>query len=585
MRGRGLCLSLLMRNPTSDDGVYATGPACVLLPLLGIYIAGTITLQGFNLVYLQIGDAIGAGDSVALITAVPGIVLGVACFLYGSLGDFIPLRRIVDAGAVLIAAGSLLGLVASSSLWGVIVARALQILGCQAAASVYMILATSITDPRRRALYVGLMAAAFQGSTAIGLVVGGWLARVNWVLLLLVPLIGLACVPVMGRRVPARSRPGRVDVFGLAVFSCCALTLTVAASNRSWPLLVVLVALIAVFVIAAFQLVFVSFLPAQWGARNPEGIALVGTRLADRLARLSHFADPLLTRVRSSRPAPEPTEAQVRAELISDLREIVDEVGEPESFEEEDRDMVRSVLDLGHTLVREVMVPRTDMVTIDADTPAPSALRLFVRSGFSRVPVVGDDVDDIRGILYFKDLVSRWEATGGQLDMRAEQMMRPAEFAVEMKPADDMLRQMQAERFHMAIVIDEYGGVAGLVTLEDILEEVVGELTDEHDRHSIEPEEVEPGVWRVPARYPISELGELLDREIEDEDVDSVGGLLAKAIGRVPLPGATGTLAGVIMTAEEARGRRRQVSTILCRLDPDAQLLTPDLNPADDKDN
>lgn len=236
-----------MRNPTSDDGVYDTGPARVLLPLLGIYIAGTITLQGFNLVYLQVGDAIGAGDSVALLTAVPGIVLGVACFLYGSLGDFIPLRRIVDAGAVLIAAGSLLGLVASSSLWGVIVARALQILGCQAAASVYMILATSITDPRRRGLYVGLMAAAFQGATAIGLVVGGWLARVNWVLLLLVPLIGLACVPVMGRRVPARARSGRIDVFGLAVFSCCALALTVAASNRSWLLLVVLVALIAVF--------------------------------------------------------------------------------------------------------------------------------------------------------------------------------------------------------------------------------------------------------------------------------------------------------------------------------------------------
>ena len=330
------------------------------------------------------------------------------------------------------------------------------------------------------------------------------------------------------------------------------------------------VALIAVSVIAALQLLFVSF--------------LAGASFADRLSRLSHLADPVLKRLRSSRPAPEPTEAQVRAELISDLREIVDEVGEPESFEEEDRDMVRSVLDLGHTLVREVMVPRTDMVTIDADTPAASALRLFVRSGFSRVPVVGDDVDDIRGILYFKDLVSRWEATGGQLDMRAEQMMRPAEYAVEMKPADDMLRQMQAERFHMAIVIDEYGGVAGLVTLEDLLEEVVGELTDEHDRHSIEPEEIEPGVWRVPSRYPISELGELLGREIEDEDVDSVGGLLAKAIGKVPLPGATGTLAGVIMTAEEARGRRRQVSTIVCQLDPNA-LLIPDPTPADDKDN
>ena len=358
-------------------------------------------------------------------------------------------------------------------------------------------------------------------------------------------------------------------------------TIVLAGTGMPWWA----VALIAVFATAALQLLFVSFIPARSGARNPEGIALAGAGFASRLSRLSHLADPVLRRLRSARPAPAPTEAQVRAELISDLREIVDEVGETEGFEEEDRDMVRSVLDLGHTLVREVMVPRTDMVTIDADAPARSALRLFVRSGFSRVPVVGDDVDDIRGILYFKDVVSRWEANGGQLDMRAEQMMRAAEYAVEMKPADDMLRQMQAQRFHMAIVIDEYGGVAGLVTLEDILEEVVGELTDEHDRHSIEPEEVEPGVWRVPARYPISELGELFDREIEDEDVDSVGGLLAKAIGRVPLPGATGTLAGVMVTAEEARGRRRQVSTILCRLDPDAQLLTPDLNPADDKDN
>ena len=358
-------------------------------------------------------------------------------------------------------------------------------------------------------------------------------------------------------------------------------TIVLAGTGMPWWA----VALIAVFAIAALQLLFVSFIPARSGARNPEGIALAGAGFASRLSRLSHLADPVLRRLRSARPAPAPTEAQVRAELISDLRAIVDEVGETEGFEEEDRDMVRSVLDLGHTLVREVMVPRTDMVTIDADAPARSALRLFVRSGFSRVPVVGDDVDDIRGILYFKDVVSRWEANGGQLDMRAEQMMRAAEYAVEMKPADDMLRQMQAQRFHMAIVIDEYGGVAGLVTLEDILEEVVGELTDEHDRHSAEPEEIEPGTWRVPSRYPISELGELLGRDIEDEDVDSVGGLLAKAIGKVPLPGATGTLAGVTMSAQEARGRRRQVSTILCRLDPDYPALTPDQHPADDKDN
>ncbi len=149
--------------------------------------------------------------------------------------------------------------------------------------------------------------------------------------------------------------------------------------------------------------------------------------------------------------------------------------------------------------------------------------------------------------------------------------MRPAEYTVEMKPADDLLRQMQDEHFHLAVVVDEYGGISGLVTLEDLLEEVVGELTDEHDHNVVEPEKVSPGVWRVPARFPIDELGELLGLEVEDEDVDSVGGLLGKAIDKVPLPGAEGDLLGIHMVAEEASGRRRQVGTILCSLTPDGE--------------
>jgi CBS domain containing-hemolysin-like protein len=205
------------------------------------------------------------------------------------------------------------------------------------------------------------------------------------------------------------------------------------------------------------------------------------------------------------------------------------------------------------------------MVTVDAETSARDALGLFVRSGFSRIPVVGEDVDDVRGVLYFKDVVQRLETRGGDAaGLTAEQMMRPAEYTVEMKPADDLLRQMQSEHFHLALVVDEYGGISGLVTLEDLLEEVVGELTDEHDRNVVEPEEVSPGVWRVPARFPVDELGELLGLEVEDEDVDSVGGLLGKAIGKVPLPGSRGDLLGIHMVAEEGRGRRRQVGTILC---------------------
>ena len=222
---------------TTPDAVGMDHPARVLLPLLGIYALGTVSLQGFNLVYLRVAADIGAGDSSGLITAIPGIVLGVACFLYGTLGDFVPLRRIVDVGVALIVAGSLLGFAFSSSLTGIIIARALQTLGYQASASAYMILATGIADPKRRSLYVGLMCAAFQGGTAIGMLSGGLLADINWAILLLIPLGGLAVLPIMGRRVPARAHTGRVDVVGLAIFSSLALLLTLAASNPRWWLI------------------------------------------------------------------------------------------------------------------------------------------------------------------------------------------------------------------------------------------------------------------------------------------------------------------------------------------------------------
>lgn len=323
-------------------------------------------------------------------------------------------------------------------------------------------------------------------------------------------------------------------------------------------------AIIALVLVTGIQFLTLSILASALGARRPEGIALAGTPLLYRSMQASRIVDPLLAAIRGRLPQPPRTEAEARAEVAEDLREMVDQVGETEGLAEEDRQMLRSVFELGQTLVREVMVPRTDMVTLDAETPADHCLRLFVLSGFSRIPVTGDDVDDIRGILYFKDLVRRLEAADGPLDLIAEQMVRPAEFTIEMKAADDLLRQMQSEHFHMALVVDEYGGISGLVTLEDLIEEVVGELTDEHDRHVVEPEEIEEGIWRVPSRFPISELGELLGMELEDDDVDSVGGLLSKAIGRVPLPGATGELLGVRMIAEEARGRRRQVGTIVC---------------------
>lgn len=358
-----------------------------------------------------------------------------------------------------------------------------------------------------------------------------------------------------------------VRTFLQVVFAVSMATIALHFSHYWW-----LGGLVAIVIVTIVQFFANSIIATRWAQRNPTGIALFFTLLMSRLVAIAHFFSPAAQKVKAYLPQSERTEAEMRADMADELREMVDRVGETEGLEEEDREMLRSVFELGHTLVREVMVPRTEMLTIAFDIPARKALRLFVRSGFSRLPVIGEDTDDVRGILFFKDVVQRLENHDGEHELRADQMMRPAEFTIEMKPVDDLLRQMQSEHFHLAMVVDEYGGISGLVTLEDIIEEVVGELTDEHDRNTIEPEEISPGVWRVPSRFSISELGELWGLELEDEDVDSVGGLLAKAIGRVPLPGATGDMLGVHMVAEEARGRRRQVGTIVCSYVPETQI-------------
>ena len=190
-------------------------------------------------------------------------------------------------------------------------------------------------------------------------------------------------------------------------------------------------------------------------------------------------------------------------------------------------------------------------------------MRLFIRSGYSRVPVIGEDADDVRGILYLKDVLRRLAAHPEHEELAVAGFVREAEYVPEMKPADDLLREMQTGRFHMALAVDEYGGIAGLVTMEDLLEEVVGELTDEHDPAEPEVEDLGGGVLRVPARLGLDELGELFGLEIDDDDVDTAGGLLAKAIGRVPLPGASGDVQGLRIVADEATGRRRQVTSLL----------------------
>jgi CBS domain containing-hemolysin-like protein len=245
-----------------------------------------------------------------------------------------------------------------------------------------------------------------------------------------------------------------------------------------------------------------------------------------------------------------------------ELRELVDLAEQRGVVEHGEREMIHSVFALGDTIAREVMVPRTEMVFLDGDATIRQGLKLALRSGFSRVPLIGETIDDVLGIVYLKDLIKATEA-GLSETSPARDLMREPTFVPESKPVDDLLREMQAARVHMAIIVDEYGGTAGLVTIEDILEEIVGEITDEYDGDEKPPiVRLEHSV-RVTARLSVEDLAEIFDVEIDSDEVETVGGLLAQALGRVPIPGAEASVDGLRLRAEGTTGRRNRIDTVL----------------------
>jgi CBS domain containing-hemolysin-like protein len=246
-----------------------------------------------------------------------------------------------------------------------------------------------------------------------------------------------------------------------------------------------------------------------------------------------------------------------------ELREYVDLATDSELIEDDERKMIQSVFELDETVARELMVPRPDMLTIDSGKTLGQAMRLFMRSGFSRVPVADGNPDAIDGVLYFKDVAERVFRHDEMLARSVTEVMRDVTFVPDSKPADDLLREMQLARRHFAIVIDEYGGTAGLVTLEDIVEEVVGEIDDEFDRVTPGPQVLDDGSVRVPARMSVDDLADYFDVTIDEDDVETVGGLLAKLVGRVPIPGASAVDAGLRLTAERLAGRRHQIASVV----------------------
>ncbi|MEV8564650.1 hemolysin family protein [Streptomyces sp. NPDC051322] len=323
---------------------------------------------------------------------------------------------------------------------------------------------------------------------------------------------------------------------------------------------------IGVMVLVSYVAVGVS--PRTIGRQHPLNTATAAAYVLLPLARVMGPVPQLLILIGNAltpgkgfRKGPFASEAE--------LRSMVDLAEQASLIEDDERRMVHSVFELGDTLVREVMVPRTDLVCIERSKTIRQATTLALRSGFSRIPVTGENEDDIVGIVYLKDLVRKTHINRDSETDLVSTAMRSAVFVPDTKNAGDLLREMQQDRNHVAVVIDEYGGTAGIVTIEDILEEIVGEITDEYDRELPQVENLAEGRFRVTARLDIDDLGELygLD-EFDDEDVETVGGLLAKALGRVPIAGASAVVdlpdgRRLRLTAESPAGRRNKIVTVL----------------------
>ncbi|MGU3585888.1 hemolysin family protein [Rhodococcus sp. C26F] len=359
----------------------------------------------------------------------------------------------------------------------------------------------------------------------------------------------------------------------------CEITATVvlvgallAVLDRTWALVVGA----AVMVIVDYVVIGVS--PRTLGRQHAYPIALAATGplrvlgvLLGPISRILISVGNAVTPGRGFRNGPFSNEIE--------LRELVDLAQESGVVADEERRMIQSVFDFGDTTAREIMVPRPEMVWIEETKTAGQATSLAVRSGHSRIPVIGENVDDIRGVVYLKDLVQQtyYHRDGGR-SVSVADVMRPAVFVPDSKRLDDLLADMQRDRNHMAVLVDEYGGIAGLVTIEDVIEEIVGEIADEYDTGEIpDVEELGDDTYRVSARLPVEDLGELFDIDIEDDEVDTVGGLLGYELGRVPLPGAEVRTHGLLLRGEggpDVRGRVR-VSTVF------VQRATPEEEPTD----
>ncbi len=359
---------------------------------------------------------------------------------------------------------------------------------------------------------------------------------------------GQRIIKIVAKRPAATTGLATLRALFTSGFGMLATLALVGMLSEWWQ---VLLAFLGACLVLALAVATVS--PTTLGVRQP--VRVLGWLSAPILAVTAVFGVFVRTRENS----PEESEQLQEDQLAF----MVERVSESEALDDDERELLQSMFEMGETLVREVMVPRTDMITIGVDQPLDKVLSLFTRSGYSRVPVIGENIDDVQGVVYLKDVMRRVHHRNDTAGLTVANVMREPFFVPETVFVDALMREMQADQVHIALVVDEYGGIAGLVTIEDLVEELVGEISDEHDRAEPVVERLGDGVYRVPARLPIDELGDLFSVDLEDDDVDTAGGLFAKLLGRVPIAGAEARIKGIRLGAERFEGRRRRLATII----------------------
>ncbi|MBR4399798.1 MAG: HlyC/CorC family transporter [Aeriscardovia sp.] len=241
---------------------------------------------------------------------------------------------------------------------------------------------------------------------------------------------------------------------------------------------------------------------------------------------------------------------------IEQGKEMVARIAEATNMDASAGEMLKNIVTLSDTLTREIMVPRTDVVCIKKDASIAEAIKLFSKTGFGKLPVIGEDIDDLLGVLYLKDVIYATTLRSVPRDAKTLTLVREPFLVPESKPVDDLFHQMQDRNQHFSVVVDEYGGIAGLVSMKDVIEQIVGDLVDEHDKSQHDSPIKIGQAWSMPGRTPISDLEEMFEIDFQEDDVDTVYGLLTKLLGHIPKINEQVTTHGLILYAAAGKGRK-----------------------------